>query len=48
MQSKSQSMIALGLIAVISIFGIVETLEAKPKGSQKLRGLGNLERSTLL
>ena len=39
MQNKANMTILLGLIAAISIFEIVGTLEANPEGSQRLRGL---------
>jgi len=40
-QNKANMTIALGLSAAIGIFGIVDTLEASPEGSQRLRGLGD-------
>ena len=37
---EKRAFVVVGLIAAIGVFGIVETLEAQPAGSQRLRRLG--------
>ena len=45
---KKKAYLVVGLIAAIGVFGIVETSEAQPKESQRLRGLGGRVFSVLV
>jgi len=41
MQNKLHTIAAIGLLAGICLIGAMESLQAKPDGSQRLRGLGD-------